>query len=212
MSLRKIASVSFAFLLIALCPVLVASNIAGLDFNKTINLITLIVLTLTLLVLCVYTVYTRLLHMAAQEQTRLSRMPSLIHKEEYDSHRKAKQLLIRNIGHGVAVNVRISNIEGKPIPNLHFKFEEIDYVYPDEEKELKVHTYINNKLFEEGWQMLQLGKNDIDVTQTIVFRFQDIDGRRYVQRNSIINGQYKHGIVEEECQDVVADCHDCILP
>ncbi|HWR97554.1 MAG TPA: hypothetical protein VN317_03960, partial [Candidatus Methanoperedens sp.] len=130
---------------------------------KTVDLLTFIVLTLTLLALCVYTAYTRLLHSATLEQTRLSRMPSLIHGENHDYQHGEKAFLVRNIGHGVAVNIRIELGEPESIPNIEFKFDDIDSIEPGQEKEVRVQTFIDGVLFEDGWKLLHLKKGDPEV-------------------------------------------------
>lgn len=174
----------------------------------------LIILAATLFVLCIYTFLTHKLHRASVAQTRelvrqrrLSVLPSLVHEVDQGGLQSEKKLLIRNVGNGAAVNVRMERVLLSIDQNSYFEAEPIGTIQPGESKEARGKTFIENEEFEDSFTLIIHEKEAESRTYDIQFQFQDIEGRHYTQRNRIISGIYHHGAVEETTQGVVADSH-----
>ena len=172
-----------------------------LSGSTLLSFLTLILSALSLIVLVVYTIYTHSLKKSAERQTNelilqrnLSLTPSIATHLRYSNNGLKSELLLENIGNGVAYNL---SLEITILDTRNFLMEEIDLsgylIQPTEKKRIAIEFSYNDrslpsieveKLFEE---LIKNGNLNISMC------YKDITGNRYHQENKLQKGVYLHG-------------------
>jgi len=123
-----------------------------------------------------------------------------VHEIDLNGFQGEKKLLIKNVGNGAAINVQMERVVLPADRNTYFVAEPVGTIQPRESKEAKGKTYVGNEEFEDSFTLVIHLTEDENTTYAIQFKFQDIEGRHYQQKNQFIRGVYRHGAVEEATQ------------
>ncbi|WDP91837.1 MAG: hypothetical protein HUN04_19845 [Desulfobacter sp.] len=197
-----------------------------IEGGALVEWLTFIVLWITLVVLGIYTKFTYNLQNEAKDQNklsldqiqelisqrRLSIMPALIHNIELDDdpYKVAHNITLKNIGNGNAANIQISKIDD-PSPNKkgYFVFKNILCLEVGQEVKLEF-DYIENvngrtkkaMAFDSRCSLESLDFSKM-ASYDVFFKFQDIEGNRLQQSNTVVEGKNQIGSVKQTTSEEV---------
>ena len=161
------------------------------DTQSIIGILNLVVLTLTLFALFRYAAITNRLQKSALDQLnemarqrRLSVMPTMLPELKHETGDDI--FYLTNIGHGIAVNIRIEEIKyvSKSLPSSYVRFDEVSMLRPGETVRIKSEDFLEARPRGQSNVLAHFKKQVLPskvATVLVEFHFQDIEGEEYEQ-------------------------------